>query len=105
MKFLWSKLGVVFVFIYAVVARWARVHDLNSDPWMFKNIMSDVVSAPGRLLVLKPLGFDYEFSITNKYLVSICITAVIIYLFGALMERCVRAVWQTSAKKAINRRA
>jgi hypothetical protein len=98
MKFLWSKLGVILVVIYAVVATWARVNDLNSDPLMFKNMMSDIVSAPGRLLVLKPLGFDYEFSITNQYLVSICITAVIFYLFGLLIERCVRAVWQRLAK-------
>jgi hypothetical protein len=98
MKFLWSKLGVVFVVIYAVVATWARVNDLNSDPLMFKNMMSDIVSAPGRLLVLKPLGFEFEFSITNQYLVSICITAVIFYVFGLLIECCVRVVWQRVAK-------
>ncbi len=94
MKYLWSKLGVVFVFIYAIVATGARVNDLNSDPWMFKNLMSDVVSAPGRLLVLKPLGFYVDGSTPNQYLVSIFITAVIVYLFGALIERGLRALWK-----------
>ena len=94
MKFLWSKLGCVFFAIYTIVAIWARVNDLNSDPWMLKNMMSDIVSAPGRLLVLKPLGVDVEYSSPDQYLVSICITALIFYLFGALIERCVRAVRQ-----------
>lgn len=94
MKFLWSKLGVVLVVIYAVVATSARVTDVKHDPWMFKNLMSDVVSAPGRLLVLKPLGFYVDASSSNQYLVSIFITAVILYLFAAFTERSVRAVWQ-----------
>ena len=54
---------------------------------MFRNCWSDVVSVPGRLLVLKPLGVDVQYSSSRLYLVSIGITMLLVYFSGVVCER------------------
>ena len=92
MRPLLSRAGAVLALVYAVLALWAREEDLNSSPWMMRNFWSDVVSAPGRLLVLKPIGFDVTYSSSRQYLVSICISVVLVYLVGALLDLFIRAL-------------
>ena len=97
MKSFWSILGMVFLILYVLVAISARVNDLNSSPIMMKDFLSTLVSLPG-LLVLKLLGSDVQYPDSRQYLVGICITAIILYLLGALIEWCIRAIYRRSVR-------
>ncbi len=94
MKFLLSKVGLAFFITYIVIGIFVRLSEVNSDPWMFRNLGSALMSLPAFVpiaFVLNVVGYDKSLIDLDSMLpLLMFLSAIVFYFVGAALEGFIR---------------